>query len=425
MKFQIKYISLIILILVSGLILVISANKETAIASNDAEAIVEHGHEGQGHEAEIKDEHEEKRHTAHDEHGESVLKLSPQALAEAGIVVEKLKPQRLSSILELPGVVIPHPAGEVFVGSLVEGRIKEILVDVGDRVSKGQALCVIESPVVGEAEAAYITAQAELQFISADLERHKTLVNEGIMSQKEQLELEASLSSSFSAVSAGETALHAYGFTQNDIDILKSNQHMGGRVTLRSSISGSVVDREARLGKQVTPESDLFHIIDINRLRIHVDIPEKHISDVSNGSEVFIVSQNDYHSELKGVIDRIGYNIDPVTRTLTAFATFDNSAGLLHPGAFVTVRFSLGNEKHAVLAVPNAAVFKDEYGNQAVFIEQKRGIFDIREIEVGRSVGGWTEIASGVSMGERVVTIGAFALKSEAEKHRFGDGHNH
>ncbi|NQT34326.1 efflux RND transporter periplasmic adaptor subunit, partial [bacterium] len=163
---------------------------------NNKEA--EQGHEGCDHDAEIQDNiEEEEGHEGHDHEAEvdgqkeeAVIHILPQALNEAGIVVESLKPRILSSTLELPGTVLPHPQGEGFVGSLVEGRIKEIFVDIGDRVSEGEPLCVIESPTVCEAEAAYVTALAELEFVRGDLERHKILVSEGIGAQKEQLELQ-------------------------------------------------------------------------------------------------------------------------------------------------------------------------------------------------------------------------------------------
>ncbi|NQU05440.1 MAG: efflux RND transporter periplasmic adaptor subunit [Calditrichaeota bacterium] len=445
MKTHIKYMLLLVLITAAGMYLTLTGCIDKSKGLNEAktsQTIDEQGHEGHDHEvmshdeaedeheghdheAEMHDDDEEDGHEGHGHEDEAVIHLLPQALEEAGIVVESLKLTMLSSTLELPGTVLPHPQDEGFVGSLVEGRIREIFVDVGDRVSKGTPLCVIESPTVGEAEAAFITALAELEFIKGDLERHKILVSEGIGAQKEQLELQAAFSSSSSAVSAAERTLHAYGFNEEDIKLLESNPHTGGRVTLRSPTSGNVIARDARIGKQVTPESDLFHIVNLKKLRVHVDIPEQRIGDVSKGIDVVIISQNGHLSELKGMIDRLGDSIEHETRTLTAFASVDNSSGILRPGAFVTVRLSIGSGEHQVLAVPLDAVFKDEHGDNALFIEAEEGEFSLREIETGASVGGWIQITSGVSAGDRVVTKGAFAVKSEADKSEFSSGYSH
>ncbi len=415
MKFHISLTMLLVLITAAGLFLTVAVSSEESKGTTEAkisQTIDEHGHRG---------EHSEDEDSQEDEG----IRLLPQAIEEAGIVVETLRPHELSSTLELPGTVLPHPRGEGFVGSLVEGRIKEIFVDIGDLVSKGAPLCVIESPTVGEAEAAFVTALAELEFVKGDLERHKILVSEGIGAQKEQLELQAHLSSSSSAVSAAERTLHAFGFNEEEIEMMESNPHTGGSVTLRSPVSGKVIKRNARLGKQITPELDLFHIVDMTKLRVHINIPEQRIGDVSKGIEVTISSQNGHPNELKGVIDRLGDSIEQQTRTLSAFASIDNSMGLLRPGAFVTVRFSVANEGGPALAVPFDAVFKDKHGDNILFVELEPELFMLREVETGLSIGGWTQIISGVSAAERVVTKGAFAVKSEADKSKFGDGHGH
>lgn len=307
-----RYISLAALLIAVGLLLTVIGceGKSNGSVASSTGKVSHEEHEGEGEES----EHQEEVH------------LSTEALKEAGIVVEELAPRLLGSTIELPGTLRPHPEGEGFVGSLIEGRIKEAFADIGDRVAEGAPLGVIESPTVGEAEAAFITAEADLQFVKADLERHKTLVAEGIGSKKEQLELEARLASSASAVSAAERTLHAYGFDEEDIKSLQTNQHTGGRVTLRSPISGTIVSREARIGMRVTPETDLFHVVDMKRLRVQLDIPEQRIGEIAVGREISVISQNGHRNELKGRIDRIGGSIEHETRTVTALATIDNSS---------------------------------------------------------------------------------------------------
>nr|MBC8465801.1 efflux RND transporter periplasmic adaptor subunit [bacterium] len=291
MKLQIKYIFLLVLLSSVVLFPALTGCVEDSIGAIDAKTNQtgdkdEHaGHDHAAEDVKVEDEHaghdNAAEETSHDE--EEGIRILPQAFSDAGIVVERLKPRLLSATLELSGTVLPHPKGEGFVGSLMEGRIKEIFVDIGDYVKEGAALCVIESPAVGEAEAAYITAVAELEFVKGDLERHKILVSEGIESKKGLLELEASLLSCSSKVSAAEITLQAYGFNDEDIKMLDSDQFTGGRVTLRSPTSGTVISLDVRSGMRVTPESDLIHIVNMEKLRVHVDIPEQRISEVAKG----------------------------------------------------------------------------------------------------------------------------------------------
>ena len=391
----------------------------------------DHHHNGKGDHVESENkhltdlhDHDEDEAAHHDEAGQ-IIHLEPEVIDAAGIHAEPVTRCSMVSNIELTGTVMPHPNGEGFIGSMVEGRVKELFVDVGDRVMGGHPLCTIESPTIGEAEAAYITALAELKFLQGDVERHQTLVAEGIGSKKEQLELEAQLASCRSTVAAAERTLHAFGFTEADIDHIQDTQHTAGRVTLRSPVSGIVVERNARLGLQVTPDSDLFHVVNLKHLRIRVDVPELHIDKVETGGEVTIVTQNGCEHTDTGKIERITGIVNPDTRTVTAYVTIRVREGELMPGSFVSVIINSVEDQRDVIAVPSDAVFSDEHGDQLVYVEIEAGEFCPAEIETGRRVNGWVEILEGISEGARVVVSGAFALHSEALKGLFGDGHGH
>jgi len=346
-------------------------------------------------------------------------------MKDAGIVVEPLSSRQVTATFELTGTLLPHPNGEGFVGTLVEGRVKEVFADIGDRVAQGQPLCTIESPTVGAGEAEYITTLADLQFVKSELDRQRTLVSEGIGAMKDQLELEARLAAVTSAVSAAERTLHAYGFTVEDIQAFQTVPHTGGIVTLRSPIAGTVTNRDVRVGMRVAPDTDLFHIVDLKRLRVQVDVPEIRAGDLVTGKEVTVISHNGHKVESKGRVERVGGSIEQSTRTVKAFAVVENSAGLLRPGAFVTVRIEPKGSDNERLAVPVEALFKDKHGDYLLYLEKAVGNFIPAEVETGATVGGWVEILSGVPAGTRVVIRGAFAIKSQAEKSMFGDGHNH
>lgn len=257
------------------------------------------------------------------------------------------------------------------------------------------------------------------------MERHKTLVTEGIGSKKEQLELEARLASSISALSAAERTLHAYGFTESDIQALQSHKLSGGRITLRSPVSGTIVDHSARIGLQVAPETDLFHIVDMGRLRVQLEIPEKIIELVAIGQDIGVICHESHKGELRGRIERIGGSISPDKRTITAMASIVDSARHLRPGAFVTIKIKAAADGNSLLAVPAEAVIQDEYGDLTVFMEIEPGEFKSRQVAASARIGNWIGIVSGIEAGERVVMRGAFAVKSEADKSKFGHGHAH
>ncbi|TKJ40675.1 hypothetical protein CEE37_06850 [candidate division LCP-89 bacterium B3_LCP] len=367
------------------------------------------------------DEHEGLDHVEE----EGVIHLTSEAMKEAEIEVTALTARPMQSTLQLPGVVEPRPTGEGFVGSLIEGRVKEIHAEIGDLVKIGQPLCSIESPEIGEAAAEYITALAEFEYIKGDLERHEVLVAEGIGSKKEQLELEAQIKAGQTTLDAAERALYAIGFNDEDIMSLEMSYHTGGNVVLRSPIEGTVVDRKARIGMRVDPEGDLFYVVNHDRLWVRFGIPEQDISDIETGMIVTVTSRNGHEKEITGEVERVGGQLNAETRTVVAFARIDNPRERLLPGGFVTVNVAKNNGNIPSLAVPIEAIFQDEHGDYAVYIQVGNGEFALKEVTTGHRMGGWIEIVEGLAMGEQIVTRGAFAIRSEGLKGQFGHGHNH
>ncbi|MBT7618330.1 MAG: efflux RND transporter periplasmic adaptor subunit [Calditrichaeota bacterium] len=383
-------------------------------------------HAGNDHEAEEVDPHAGHDHgvdEANDHAG--VIHIGMQGIKEAGIVVERVKKGTLKSNLNLPGTVLPHPNGEGLVGALIEGRIKALYADYGDYVEAGEALCMIESPTVGEAEAAFAISMAEYTFIKSDHIRHQQLVQEGIGSQKEVLELKMQLDMVQNTLKSAENTLMALGFSMSDIEKLRSGQQTAGVVTLRSPISGSVVNREARLGMKVNPDMDLFHIVNNSRVRVQVNIPEHEIQNIIPGMDVQVSSLNGTGNVLFASIDRISGMISEDTRTVTAFVDISNPKKNLLPGAYVTVNIDMDKGSEEAFLVPVESVICDEHGDKLVYVEVEPGGFGEREIETGYSKGGWYEVSEGLMMGERIVMKGAFAIKSEAGKSEFHGGCSH
>jgi RND family efflux transporter MFP subunit len=124
-----------------------------------------------------------------------------------------------------------------------------------------------------------------------------------------------------------------------------------------------------------------------------------------------------------GRLDFIGRRVEEETRTTRARIVVPNRSHRLLPGMFASVELAVG-EGRPVLAVPREAVQRD--GEQAIcFVEEEPGHYERREVVVGEAGPTYVEVRSGLAEGERVVTTGAFILKSEIEKEGMGGGHHH
>ena len=357
---------------------------------------------------------EEEGHEGHDHGEENEVVLSEEAMELARIETIGIESQSLSVSIEVPGTIVPHPVREALIGSLVEGRINNIYADIGDIVEAGNPLCVIESPEIGEAEAAFIIALAELEFLKGSTERYQNLIAEGIGTRAELLEKEAQLTSASATVNAAITTLLAMGFSKADIAEIEDQKLAEGKLTLRSPIKGIVTTMNARLGMRVTPENDLLHIIDNEHIRVRIDLSEKDASGIKAGMKAFVSHQNGKICSHEGIIERISSQVITETRTVSAFITYKNPDGCFVNNGFVTAK--IDKSEDSAIAVPAESILKDEHGDEVVYIMEENGVFAAREVLTGSTNNGWIRILEGLNLGEVVVSQGAFAIRSEFQK---------
>ena len=126
-----------------------------------------------------------------------------------------------------------------------------------------------------------------------------------------------------------------------------------------------------------------------------------------------------------GGVSFVSHTVDPATRTAKVRIEVENKNGELRPGMFGTVEIVGGGDTgQALLAVPDGAVQTVE-GGPAVFVPVpgEENTFAKRAVTVGKAVGGWVPVLSGLKEGEPVVVSGSFVLKADLGKS--GAAHEH
>ena len=132
------------------------------------------------------------------------------------------------------------------------------------------------------------------------------------------------------------------------------------------------------------------------------------------GQEIFITVTPYPDRVFTGRITYISDTVDPATRTVKVRAELENFERLLKPEMFATVKILTGKGEN-LLAVPESAIQR-EGENTIVFVVRDENTFEKRVVSIGPEVGGYNQIISGLKEGERLVTKGAFTLKSESLK---------
>ena len=187
-------------------------------------------------------------------------------------------------------------------------------------------------------------------------------------------------------------------------------------------MSGVIVSRNVQLGDVVTPSSELYVISDLSLLWVIAQVPEESLSAIREGMEVQVETRAYPGEPFRGRVTRISSDLDPNSMTVQVRCVVANSQNRLKTGMYATVRLQ-SSEKRDALIVPDDAV-QTVNDDSIVFVELERGRYDARTIEAGRSTADGIVVLSGLKAGERIVTGGAFLLKTELLRDELaGDEH--
>ena len=168
-----------------------------------------------------------------------------------------------------------------------------------------------------------------------------------------------------------------------------------------SPMAGYVSDRAADIGEYVSPQQKVATVVNLNPLRVRIDIPEQAIAQVHTGESVSVDVAAYADRHFAGRIARVSPNVTASSRTLTVEAEVENSKGELKPGQFATVRILLPQSESAVM-VPQRAL-RAISGSKYVFVI-KNGHAEQRLVQTGQSEGDLIEIKSGVTPDEIIAT---------------------
>ena len=391
----------------------------------------DHGRAPQGSKEGDHDEHGGKPvHGEHGEEGEEAherrVVLSPEAVRAAGIQVVEATTGRLGGGLTAPARVTFTQTGVARVAPRASGRLDTIEVRLGQRVRRGAVLGHVESPELGRARADYLAAATRERVAEANLKREKDLLEKGITSEREMREAESAWASARGEVTATEAHLHALGITDAEIEALGLEQHPSARFPARSPIDGTVVEILGTLGQTVESTTHLFTVGDLATLWVLLDVFESQLPLVQVGQEVTIATAAVKDRVFGGRIDYVGEVVDERTRAVGVRVVVRNGEGLLKPGMFATATLKAGSSSSApaplAVIVPREAVQRIGEEN-VVFTPLGDGAFRAVEVQVGVDAGRAIQVVEGLEAGQKVVTTGAFVLKSELSKGAMSGSH--
>ncbi|WP_426670094.1 efflux RND transporter periplasmic adaptor subunit [Mucilaginibacter sp. McL0603] len=333
--------------------------------------------------------------------GNQAEKAVPQGLPEKPVVkLITLKPEPVSNKLNLTGEIIPFDRANIY--ARTPGYVREVKVDIGSKVTKGQVLCILDAP---ELNATQAQSQSNSLGAKAKYETSRTTYLRLVKAAQvpgavadNELDIARNQMKTDSAVyQASRSATQANKAIE---DYLVIRSPFNGVVTARNVFKGDFVDN--------TGKTMLFSVEDNSSLRVDVAVPEAfNASKLKDNEASFTVSANP-GQVFKAKLARKSDAIDPQTRSETWEFTFPNAKGLLKPGMFAQIVLPVSRPKDGFM-VPFKAVVTTQERKFVIRIEN--GKTKWVDVKTGFTNKEKTEIAGDLKSGDQVVAQANEELK--------------
>ena len=304
----------------------------------------------------------------------------------------------------LTGDIMPMQQANIY--SKVSGNIEKIYVDMGDRVSKGQMLALIDTTIYSQnakqAHASFLQASANLENAMLNYTRNKSLYKQNLIAQQD---LDNSKTAYDVAHAQEEAADANYSNALTQLSYCKVTAPFSGYITKRFLDPGAYVTSST-----TSASSTLFTLMDVDNLKAMINLPEKDVPLIPQVTDVQVIADALPGKIFKAKLKKISEAVDLSTRTMAIEVDIDNTEKLLKPGMFATINIILG-KKSNVLLLPNYVVLNDESGNY-VFVFNHDSTVTQTYVQVGIQQNNLDEILSGVDTTNKIVFVGQTLIKN-------------
>ena len=314
-------------------------------------------------------------------------------------------------IIETTGVVDFDNDQATSVLAPFSGPVSRLLVSLGQRVKKGDALAAVDSPDFAAAISAYqkalATARTNRQL--ADLDQD-LLAHNGV-AQREAAQAETDAAN---AEADRDAALQELVSLQLPAETIKEIQ-LGRKVArvegmIRAPVAGTVVERLVTPGQLLQAgATSCFTVADLSRVWVMAQIFGADLAAVSVGDAAEVNSGIGSKS-FSGKVDNIAALVDPDTRAVAVRVVVDNPGDLLKKQMYVRVRLEARQESRGLL-VPASAILRDDENLPFVYQIQADGSLTRRHVTLGSRTGDAYDIVEGLSAADKIVVDGALFLQ--------------
>ena len=268
-----------------------------------------------------------------------------------------IKPRGLVDVVRFTGTT--QPVDQTIVKARVAGRLAEVLVREGDRVTKGQVLARFETNElqarVNERQSAVDAARADARWTARDLGDKETLAKRNIVSQ----------SALDAARSTAENKASMVSVAEAQLEIAQRNL---GDAEVKAPFDGVVGERIANQGESLPIDGKILALLDTSHVEVAAQMPAADVVRLKVDQPVTVTLEGFGDREFRGRITRISPTAQPGSRSIPVYVEISDRHDALRGGLFAMGTVVVAEKGHA-LAVPAAAMRKDDQGDYVLAVE--------------------------------------------------------
>lgn len=328
--------------------------------------------------------------------------LAPARIRAAGIEVVQVGAAALDARFTAPGDVAAQIGAEGVLAARADGTIVRLLKRLGDSVTAGEVVAVIESQQAADIAAQGATARANLAVAQAKYDREARLYAERVTARQDLETARAELANARAEARRTSAAASAARVSGD-----------GRTLAVTSLTHGRISAAPAKLGAFVSAGSELYRVVDPRRIEIRVSLPAQDARRVAIGAAASVTAEDP--GTIAAVVRSVTPEVDPVSRAATVVLVPLGSASALRVGQSVRASIAAsGSSAMSVLTVPAEAVQLLD-GQDIVFVRTRTG-FRPQSVVVGTRTADRVEIVSGLQPGIVIAGRNAFLIKAEMAK---------
>jgi len=311
---------------------------------------------------------------------------APTDSAYVRVINVEVRPVEVTSFVErirLTGTA--QATQDVTVAAEESGRIEEVVVEKGARVSQGQPLLRIDDSI--------LRAQVEQA-------RARAMLAEEVWQRRKRLYEDDQVGSAVAYLEARATAEE----TAANLDVLEERLD---RTVVRAPFDGILDDRMVELGETVSPGTPVARVVQLDRIEVTAGVPERYSPDVEVGSRATVSFPVLPDRTFEGEITFVGSTVNPRNRTFPVEFSLDNPNGVVKPEMVANIAVVRQTRDNAVV-VPQEALVRTEDGFRAFVVDESAdpAVARARDVVVGPAQENTVVIEEGLSSGDLLVVVG-------------------